>query len=411
MDDLVGVGDAERIILDQCRDFGNEKIPLEQATGRILAEPITADRDLPPYNRATMDGIAIRSQSFQEGIRQFRVKALQPAGAVPACIEHPDECIEIMTGAAVPDTTDTVIPYEEIQIQNGVAHVMSGQVQPGQFIHGRGRDRKQHELLVPPGRAISPPVIALAAATGRDRLLVKRRPRILIASSGDELVEIRESPSPYQVRRSNPYMLHAALAFHGLQGDLAHLPDAPQIIQQRLEPALRAYDVLLLSGGVSKGKYDFLPGVLENLGVTRLFHRVRQRPGKPFWFGVMQAGPVVFAFPGNPVSSFLCLHRYFLPWWAACLGQPGPSLRAVVEDDLVTTGSLRIFQQVKLRTEESGRLVAVAAEGNGSGDFANLLDADGFLELPEGVERIPAGSTLRVWPYQAGLFSQTTYNV
>jgi len=347
----------------------------------------------------TTDGIAIRYDSYKTGIRQFRIKATQAAGEAPIDIAADDECIEIMTGAVLPSSTDTVVPYEEIEIVEGKATLTTSSIRARQNIHPRGKDKKQHDLLVPAGALISPAVIAVASAVGKASLSVRKNPRTIIISTGDELVDIADVPATFQVRRSNNYALRAALKQYGVSADMLHLPDDAAIIGARLADCVRAYDVILLSGGVSMGKFDFVPDALEKLQVKKLFHKVRQRPGKPFWFGHYPGGALVFAFPGNPVSTFLCFHRYFVPWLKASVGITNRPPYARLNADFTFHTPLQYFLQVKLEIDPQGQLLAIPVEGHGSGDFANLLVTDAFLELPMEREEFKKGEVFPVWVF------------
>jgi molybdopterin molybdotransferase len=219
-------------------------------------------------------------------------------------------------------------------------------------------------------------------------------------STGDELVDISQTPDPYHIRSSNHYMFRAALKEYGIEAVISHLPDNPEIIYSTLEKMIPAYDVIILSGGVSMGKFDFIPAMLEKLEVRKLFHKVQQRPGKPFWFGAHQSGTVVFAFPGNPVSGFMCLYRYFLPWLRKCWQLDMVKQQAVLAEDFIFKPALQYFLLVKLETETMGTWVARPLQGNGSGDFANLLDTDAFLELPLQRNEFKKGERFPVWPFR-----------
>src|SRR5580693_8028596 len=252
---MVSVEEAEKIIFQQCRDFGTESISFDNAMGRVLAESIVADRDLPPFNRVTMDGIAIDLEAFKNGQRSFSLKATQAAGEQPIEIDRPDECIEIMTGAVLPGTTNAVIPYEEIKIKNGIATLRTETVLPNQFIHSKGKDKRQNEVLVEPGQFITPAVISVAATVGKTILRVKKPPAVVIISTGDELTPINETPTSFQLRRSNNYMLRSALAEYCLHAEMLHLPDQPDITYEQIKECLKVYHIILISGGVSMGKF------------------------------------------------------------------------------------------------------------------------------------------------------------
>ena len=216
---------AEQIVLSELRDFGSEKISFTQSLGRVLAEDIFADRDFPPYNRVTMDGIAIRYLAFDKGIKSFNIKATQAAGDVPIEISNDNECVEIMTGAALPFSVDTVIRYEDLEMKNGIATLLVDGITPKQNIHFRGIDKKQNEVVAAANQIITPAIINMAAAIGKNELLVKKLPRVVIISSGDELVEVNETPSPFQVRRSNNYSVQAVLQQYKLNPDMLRIPD------------------------------------------------------------------------------------------------------------------------------------------------------------------------------------------
>ncbi len=401
---MVSVEEAEKIILQQLKDYGSELIPFEQALGRVLAEDIKADRDLPPCNRVTMDGIGIRYAAFENGLRSFKVKAIIAAGDKAIDTELEDECVEIMTGASLPDSVDTIIRYEDLDIKNGIAIVTIENIKEGQNIHKKGKDKKQDDIVASANQFIDATIISMAASVGKKMLQVKKLPKVAIISTGDELVAVNEQPTPYQVRSSNNYTIKAALQQYAVQCDMLHIPDEPEITREKIKYCIEQYDVLLLSGGVSMGKFDYVPQVLEELKVMQLFHKVKQRPGKPFWFGAHSNGALVFAFPGNPVSTFLCLHRYFIPWLETSIQIPNPKSQipkyAILENDVTFTAPMQYFMQVKICSNELGQLVAKPMEGNGSGDFANLLDSNAFMELPAEQSNFKKGEVYRVWPFK-----------
>lgn len=398
---MIRVEEAEAIIQAQVRDFGTERLPFEQALGRVLARDLCTDRDLPPFNRVAMDGIAISYNTYAGGTRTFQVEGTQAAGETPIEITSAAACVEIMTGAALPATTDTVIRYEDLELQEGQATIMIDTVQQGQNIHPQGKDRKKGDVVASADQVVTAALVGMAAAVGATELEVKKLPRTVVISTGNELVAVEETPLPYQIRRSNSYMVKAALQKYGLQPDLLHIPDDLDQTKEHLRNCLQAYDVIILSGGISMGKFDYVPQVLEELAVEKLFHKVQQRPGKPFWFGAHPNGVVVFALPGNPASTFMCLHRYFIPWLESSLCiKYGHGLFATLSTDLSFQPALQYFLQVKLDISKNGQLSAIPLQGNGSGDFANLVEADAFLELPSDKSDFKAGEVYKVWPFK-----------
>jgi molybdopterin molybdotransferase len=342
--------------------------------GLILAENIVADRDFPPFNRVAMDGIAIRSSDAID----FKIEVTQYAGELQKTLQNSKNCIEVMTGAVLPLGCDTVIRYEDIDIQEveGVKYakitIPFNEIKVGQNVHPQGSDRKVGDLLLRKGLKISPPEIAVKASVGKDKVLVENPPRVAVISTGDELVEITTNPGPYQIRMSNSYMLAGALAQVGIKANLFHLRDDKELLFNKLKEILANHDILLLSGGVSAGKKDFVPEILTDLGVKKLFHKVAQKPGKPFWFGKSEEGKTVFALPGNPVSTFLCFCKYFLNQ---------KKEEAILDKNIYFKPDLTYFVPVKTYFQE-GKMMANPLEGSGSADFANLTDCDGFVELP-----------------------------
>ncbi|WP_426667312.1 molybdopterin molybdotransferase MoeA [Mucilaginibacter sp. McL0603] len=398
---MITVEQAEKLIKLQLRNFGTEYIAFELALGRVLAEDIIADRDLPPFNRVTMDGIAVSYSALEKGIRSFKIKATQAAGDQPIDIDNPDECIEIMTGAALPGSVDTIIRYEDIDINDSVAILLISGINKGQNLHLKGADKHKGEVMAMKAQLITPAIISLAASVGKAELLVKKLPRVVIISSGDELVDVDQEPSPTQIRKSNSHTIKAVLSQYKLKADLLHIPDDPIITKQKISDCIKNYDVILMTGGISMGKFDYIPKALEETGVKAIFHKVSQRPGKPFWFGKHENEALVFAFPGNPVATFMCLHRYFLPWLNATQGfRQKPSVYAVLEQDFIFKPDLQYFLQIKLSFSEQGQILANPIEGNGSGDFANLADTDAFIELPMQREEFKKGEVFRIWPFK-----------
>lgn len=397
---MITVEEADRIVLSQQTDYGHEVIPFTESLGRVLAEDIRADRDFPPYDRVTMDGIAIRYAALEKGIRSFRRVAVQAAGDVPKEIEQDDECIEIMTGAALPASVDTVIRYEDLDMKNGTAILVVAAAVARQNVHFRGSDRKQSEVVVPGNQGITPAIINMAAACGRSELLVKKHPRIGIVSSGNELVDVKDTPTPFQVRRSNSYAVMAVLQQFRIKADFLQIQDDPAHTREQLGACIGKYDVLIISGAISAGKFDYVPDTLEALSVSKLFHRVKQRPGAPFWFGRHEQGMLVFALPGNPVSTFMCLHRYFLPWFQSSMNLKVEKQYAMLAEDFTFKPQLQYFLQVRLQVNEEGTWLATPSAGNGSGDFTNLVDMDAFMELPMDRNNFTKGEVFRVWKFR-----------
>jgi molybdopterin molybdotransferase len=383
---LISVQQATEIINMVPFRADTEKANIGMATGRVLAEMILADRDLPPFHRATMDGIAIRFDDYKKGVREFIVEGLQPAGQPQQNLKTglpagQVGCFEIMTGGILPKGSDTVVRYEDVTIENGKA-MIKAPVEEKQSVHARGIDATEGELLLSPGIVISPAEIALLASVGKQQVLVYHIKPISIVSTGDELVPVEVIPEAWQIRRSNGVALASALSAMNIDANVSHLPDDPDVLENELRSIIERHDVIILSGGVSKGKFDYVPGILEKLGIKKAFHQVQQRPGKPLWFGRSRS-KTVFALPGNPVSTFLCFHKYIKPWIESGLGIRSNNTKAILAEDYTFKPDLTYFLQVKIDTSE-GKILAKPDAGEGSGDFANLRNVDGFVELPAG---------------------------
>ena len=395
---MISTKEAEAIIQGARLPYEIESVSLDYSLGRVLAEPLYADRDFPPFHRVAMDGIAIVYETYEQGQRSFPIAAMAPAGTPQVHLNDTRQCVEVMTGTILPAHTDTVIRYEDLRIEGKIAFIEKDvQVKAKQNVHRRGSDRRSGDLLVTKGQRIGAADIGIAATVGKTELDVVRPPRCIVISTGDELVAPNMVPAPHQIRRSNVYNLKAALQKHGVPADDMHLVDDRAHLVRILQSVLESYELVILSGGVSKGKFDYVPQVLEDLGVRKLFHGVRQRPGKPLWFG-HSARNVVFALPGNPVSSYMCTMRYVLPWLDKVMGlKPKEKVMAVLGEDFTFKPDLTYYLQVKISYSKKGELLAYPIAGGGSGDLANLTKVDAFLELPRGKEHFYVGEVYEVY--------------
>lgn len=370
-----------------------ESVRLADAAGRVLRQQVMAERDNPPFDRVCMDGVAIHSSGFEAGTRRFRIQGTQAAGAVPMQLQAGDAAIEVMTGAVMPHGTDCVIPVEEYDVTDG--HLVlkdEATGEPWRNVQRRGSDSSPGVPMLTEGMRLGAAEVATVASAGMPEVLVSRLPKIMVISTGDELVEPGQPIADHQVRRSNAHAVAAALRLHGFTATQdEHLRDDAGLMQRRIGEMLAGNDVLVLSGGVSKGKFDFVPGALKALGVKEVFYQVAQRPGRPMWFGVGPAGQLVFGLPGNPVSTLVCLVRYVLPALRAMMGQrSGPQARAVM-DSALGGRKLTYFMPVVLQPAAGKPALASARLPQGSGDFLALAGTDGFVELPPSPEGYPDG--------------------
>ncbi|NLP57832.1 molybdopterin molybdotransferase MoeA [Lutibacter sp. B1] len=398
--ELTTVKEALEIILKNTHDFGTEEVDFLDAVGRILKEDIVADRDFPPFDRVSMDGIAISSEEFNKGQREFKIEGVQAAGSEQLLLQNKNNCIEAMTGAILPKNTDAVIQYEQLEITNGIAKILIDEVKYLKNVHKKGLDKKQGDVLIYKNTLISSAEIGVLATVGKSKVKVAKQPKVMIVSTGNELVKVSEVPAEHQIRRSNVFTLVSLLNKFKIKAETAHILDNKETLLTKIDSFLNKYDVLIFSGAVSKGKFDFIPEVLDTLGVEKLFHRVKQKPGKPFWFG-KKRNTTIFAFPGNPVSTFVSCLKYFYPWYQKSVGLNFKNKQqAILSEDFSFKQGLTYFLQVKLNVEE-GKLLATPVAGKGSGDLANLVDADAFLELPDDRSNFTKGEVFPILMYRS----------
>ena len=352
---------------------------LEAAAGKFLRQDITVDHDLPPFDRVMMDGLAVRSS----GCRRFLVQGVAPAGQPQIALPPAeDAAIEVMTGAVLPDGADAVLPCEWYDLHEGVAVLHPGKkTRAGEFIHRQGSDHRAGDALLRSGVRLGPVEIGIAAACGCAEIQVAAPLRMAVFGTGDELVPVGKVPEAGQIRRSNTHALAAALQLAG-HGPTATgcLRDDSEDLRQGLAAVLSENDLVVLTGGVSKGRWDLVPEILVSLGAASILHGIAQRPGKPMGVWQMPGGQVVLGLPGNPVSALVCLHRYVLPALSHWSGEStGTRTRRILRGGFTKPPGLTLFLPVR---EMSNGTVAPAPVAN-SGDFAGLAGSDGIVEVDE----------------------------
>src|ERR1700689_1370123 len=391
---------AEEAISSRLTCLPIESLPLTQCVGGTLRENVYAERDAPPFDRVSMDGLAVDSEALRRGQRRFQIQGIQGAGAPATKLKSADQAIEVMTGAILPIGCDNVIPIEQMDVADGFASVNTTVVNsPYHNIYRRGADSRQGQLLLESGTLLRAPEIAVAASAGMARVRVSSQPAIMVVSTGDELIEPGDPIAEFQVRRSNAYAVAATFRRRGFSrvGN-DHVLDDESQLRERLALHLTTHEVVILSGGVSMGRYDLVPKVLTHLGVTEVFHKVAQRPGKPMWFGIGPQGQAVFGLPGNPVSTLVCLIRYVLPGIAAAMGaKRDPSERLALAAPVTVQSALTYFLPVSVQIDDWGRAWADPKPTNGSGDFLSLSGTDGFAEIPPGPNTHPKGFVTAVY--------------
>jgi molybdopterin molybdotransferase len=371
-----------------------ESRPLEHCIGAILRQDVYAERDNPPFDRVCMDGIAINSTVLDRGVRRFTIEATQAAGAPALTLRNAENAVEVMTGAMLPGGTDCIVPLEEYDLAGDVVSLKPN-ASGGRFrnVQLRGSDSEPGVPMLTAGTRLGAPELAVVASAGLATVEVSREPKFMVISTGDELVEPGRPIEEHQVRRSNAYAVVAALRRRGFErvGN-DHIADDEETLHGRLAQHLSTSDVLILSGGVSKGKFDLVPKVLKSLGVAEVFYQVAQRPGMPMWFGVGPGGQAVFGLPGNPVSTLVCLLRYVVPAMAVAMGASRVSAEPLpLAAPVKFHRAVAYFLPVSVRYDDHGHAGAIPRPPNGPGDFLALTKADGFVELPPRSESFPEG--------------------
>ncbi len=387
--------DALRIALEHIRPAGTERVPLALAAGRVLAEEVCADHDLPPFDKSAMDGFACRRVDLG---RPLVIVETIPAGATPEEAVGPGECTRIMTGAPVPAGADTVFKVEESELVGDQVRFIGTETKPN--IIPRAEDVLAGDRLLEPGLRLRADHVAVLAAAGVPEPLVSRRLRVGIVATGDELVEPAVIPGPSQIRNSNSHQLIAQVQaaggeprYFGIAGDQRDALDAA------FERAAAESDVLLLSGGVSQGDFDFVPDVMRAHGVEILYDRVRIKPGKPTTFGVSD-DLVVFGLPGNPVSTYVIFEVLVRPFLLATAGMTS------APDEWTVRLAAPIHRRrddrdewLPVRRTEDGGVAPVPYHG--SAHFLALTRADGLTMIHAGTRHIPEGTEIRVRPIPA----------
>ncbi len=389
---MISLQQARQYLAAHARSWGNEIVWLDEAMGRVLAEPLVADRDYPPFHRATMDGIAIRYADWEKGRRNFRVKETLYAGNTATVVVGEGECYRIMTGAAVPDSTDTVIRKEDCSTADEEILITSAAVQQGQHIAPKGSDAVAGNTLLQPPFRIKTGALTTLAAMGYAEVKVARLPSVAILTTGHEIVPVNSTPSPVQIRNSNSHLLISLLRHWQISpAAVRHVPDDPALLLQSIRQLMHV-DLLILSGAVSAGDADFVPQALEAAGIEKVFHKVAIRPGKPAWFGHKPGGPVVFALPGNPFSTYVTFRLLIEHFLCSSWGLPSPEpLRLPFVGTRNNRSGLDEFFPVSLSGNPTQ---AKPIPFNTSGDITAVMQADALAWQPADQPHLTDGSHL-----------------
>ncbi len=402
---MVTVSAAQHLVLQQAQPLPPAPIPLNTAAlGLIVAEDIASDLDLPPFDKALMDGYAVRTMDLANGPAVLTVVEEITAGQTPRLTIGPGQATRVMTGAPVPAGTDAVVMVERTRmLEDGRVQIEeAAPPRPGQNILPRGREMRCREIVLAAGARLRPQEVGLLASVGRTTVQVYPAPVVAVLVTGDELVEPNLTPGPGQIRNSNgPMLLAQVRRGGGVPRWLGIARDRLDYLRPLVAEGLRA-DVLVLSGGVSAGKLDLVPGILTELGVEAHFHKVEIKPGKPVLFGTRPNvfGPptLVFGLPGNPVSALVCFELFVRPAIQRLRGEinPGPRMvQAVLEEDFAYRTDRPTYHPAMLQASEAGYRVR-PVPWFGSADLRGLAAANAFVLFPVGDHRHPAGRAFPV---------------
>jgi molybdopterin molybdotransferase len=398
--DLLDVAEAQSVVLQHVRPMPPAPVPLSAAAlGLTLAEDVHSDLDMPPYEKALMDGYAVRAADLPEGRGELTVIEEVTAGRTPTRPIKTGQAARIMTGAPMPDGADAVIMVEHCQALDGNGvRIDDRPPKPGQNVLPRGREMRRGDCVMRAGTRLRPQEFGVLATVGRDTALVHPAPRVAVLSTGDEIVEAAQTPGPSQIRNGNGPMILALVArAGGVPLSLGIARDRRESLLPLIGEGLKA-DVFLLSGGVSAGKLDLVPGVLRELGVRPHFHRIRMKPGKPLFFGTHEQS-LVFGLPGNPVSAFVCFELFVRPALRRLCGAKDtlpPRVRSRLAQDFSTRNDRPTYHPAWLDQTDDGGWRVRASAWFGSPDLRGLLQSNALLEFPAGDLQWREGEWLNV---------------
>ncbi len=399
---MISVAEAQRIIAERARPLLPISLPLgPQLLGCILAESVASDLDLPPFDKALMDGYAVRASDFAGGSAELHVVEEVAAGRTPSAAVGAGQATRIMTGAPIPAGADAVVMVERSRMLDGQRVRLEDVVKPEQNLLRRGREMRLGETVVPPGCALRPQEFGVLAAVGRTHALVHPRPTVAVAPTGDEITEVHEKPGPGQIRNSNGPMLLAQIERAGGVPEFLGLArDTRESLREHILRGLES-DVFILSGGVSAGKLDLVPSVLEELGVQSLIQKIAMKPGKPMVFGVKlhaeRPPTLVFGLPGNPVSSLVCFELFVRPALRLLRGQtasPEPISAALTEPMRYRTDRATYYP-ARLECVSAGWRVT-PVPWFGSPDLRGVLGCNAFAVIPPGTHDFQTGELLPI---------------
>jgi len=397
---MIAVAEAIQIVRQQTVPLGTEHIDLPSALGRVLAQEIVADSDLPPFNRAQMDGYAVRAADTLNAPVRLRIVGESAAGKGWHNQIDEGEAVRIMTGAPVPEGADSVQQVELThELKDGTVDELLASVETGRSVVKRGAEIRAGEVILRPGVTINASMMAVLAAFGYAQVEVARKPRVAVLATGSELVGIDEQPAQDQIRDSNNYSIAAYAELAGATVKRFPLTrDETSLLTRQIKEASDNCDVVVTSGGVSMGVYDVTKNALKELNAEIFFERVALRPGKPIVFARLPNGTLMFGLPGNPVSVSVTFNLFTRTALLAMQGVNEPSLRqetVVLARAIKGTMDRESYLPAQLTTNDDGELIAFPLKWGGSSDFVSFALTTALVIIPAGVKSVEAGSLLK----------------
>jgi molybdopterin molybdotransferase len=397
---MITVDEALDKILSNIYPLGVEKVSSLDALGRVIAEDIYANRDIPPLDNSAMDGYAIRFEDVQKASSNnpIRLEVIEdlPAGFISKKKVEGGKAIRIMTGAPIPKGADAVIPVEVTKKEDGNVLILKAAAM-GENIRKSGEDVKKGDRVISRGDTIRPAEVGMLASVGRSFVSVYQRPLVAILCTGDELVDVDGELDEVKIISSNSYTLAAQVKDCGaIPIQLGIAKDRKEEIEERLRQGTRA-DVLISSAGVSVGDYDFIKDVMKNLGMEMIFWKVAMRPGQPLAFGTIVGKPV-FGLPGNPVSSMISFEQFVRPSLLKMMGHRQlfrPVIEAILKEEIKKIVGRRYFIRGSVSFEKGEYFVTTTGE-QGSGILRSMVKANGLIVIPEDQEIVRAGEKVKV---------------
>ena len=400
---MISVAEAIQIVRQQTKILGTEKVDLPYALGRVLAQDVVADTDLPPFDRSQMDGYAVRAADTTSAPVSLRIVGESAAGKGWHQQMNSGEAVRIMTGAPVPEGADSVQQVELThELKDGRVVELLAAVEPGRSIVKQGDEIKAGEIVLRGGVTINAAMMAVLAAFGYAQVEVAKRPRVAVAATGSELVTVDEQPGQDQIRDSNNYSISAYAELTGaVVQRLPLIRDETSLLKRQIADAADSFDVVVTSGGVSMGVYDVTKNALKELGAEIFFERVALRPGKPIVFARLPGGALFFGLPGNPVSVSVTFNLFTRTAILAMQGANEPVLKqetVMLARAVKGTMDRESYLPAQLMTNDDGELVAFPLKWGGSSDFVSFALTTALVIIPAGVKSVEAGSLVKAIP-------------